>query len=100
MNKIVKDLEERYRKDMKNAKEAFYVLEKEKREKWEQSKLMVMKEEATLRLEPKLQAIIKDSNDDVKKSSAEWEKKVVDFKRDYVNETNKKLIDIKQKVFK
>ena len=31
MNKIAKDLEERFKKDMKNAKEAFQVLEKEKR---------------------------------------------------------------------
>lgn len=31
MNKIIKDLEERYKKDIKNAREAFLVLEKEKR---------------------------------------------------------------------
>lgn len=31
MNKIIKDLEDRYKKDIKNAREAFIVLEKEKR---------------------------------------------------------------------
>lgn len=69
MNKIVKDLEDRYKKDLKNAREAFLVLEKERREKWEQSKIQSLKEEATLRLEPKLQAIIKESNDEIKKSN-------------------------------
>ena len=51
-------------------------------------------------MEPKLQAIIKDSNDDIKKSVSEWEQKVTEFKREYINEVNKKLQDTKQKVFK
>lgn len=43
MNKIIKDLEERYKKDIKNAREAFLVLEKERREKWENSRIALMK---------------------------------------------------------
>ena len=43
MNKVIKDLEERYKKDIKNAREAFLVLEKERREKWENSRITLMK---------------------------------------------------------
>lgn len=32
-----------------------------------------MKEEATVRLEPKLQAIIKDSNNEIKKANSDWQ---------------------------
>lgn len=68
MNKTIKDLEERYKKDIKNAREAFLVLEKEKRDRWEQSKIATMKDEAINKLEPKLKAIINDSNDEIKKA--------------------------------
>lgn len=43
-------MEQRYKKDMKNARQAFLVLQKEKRDKWEQAKLLAIKEEATVRL--------------------------------------------------
>ena len=43
MNKVIKDLEERYKKDIKNAREAFVILEKQKRDKWEQTKIASMK---------------------------------------------------------
>ncbi len=55
------------------------MLEKEKRDKWEQAKIVAIKEEATIRLEPKLQAIIKDSNDEIKKANVEWQQKHSDF---------------------
>lgn len=75
------------------------MLEKERREKWEQARIKDMKEEATLRLEPKLQAIIKDSNEDIKKAAAEWQQKCEDFKRDYTAQINKKLQELRQSAF-
>lgn len=35
MEKLLKEQTERYKQEMKNCKEAFGVLEKEKRQKWE-----------------------------------------------------------------
>lgn len=83
MNRIIKDLEERYKKDIKNAREAFLVLEKERRQKWEHTKIEFMKEEAAKKLQPKLQAIIKDSKAETEKAKVEWQEKYNAFKREY-----------------
>ena len=39
MNKIIRDLEERYKKDLKNTMEGLASIEKEKREKWEHTRI-------------------------------------------------------------
>jgi hypothetical protein len=53
---------------MKSRKEAYLSIEREKSNKYEQSRLQQIKEQAVRDTEPKLLAIIKAANEDIKKA--------------------------------
>jgi hypothetical protein len=63
-----KDRQERYNNDIKAQKEAFIALERERSAKYEKNRIKQLKEQAIVDTEPKLRAIMKSANDDIKKS--------------------------------
>ena len=62
---------------MKARKDAYLSIEREKNIKYEQNRIMALKEQAVKDTEPKLMAIIKSANKDIKKAE-ETQKQLVE----------------------
>lgn len=84
---------------MKSRKEAYLSIEREKSNKYEQSRVQQLKEQAVRDTEPKLLAIIKSANEDIKKAEEDQKESLQQFKIDCKQTLEKQLTDSKQKLF-
>jgi hypothetical protein len=75
-----KRAQENYAKEMKSRKEAYLSIEREKSNKYEQTRVVQLKERAIKDTEPKLLAIIKNANEDVKRAEEQGRREVETFK--------------------